>query len=626
MKPRNAVFLALGVVAGFLAWLVLAVGDPTEREAEEIAVVAPEAEIEAEEEVPAIEDLEAETRSFAAVPSDETPQAGTTAIAPPSPDSAIVRGFLRDAGTSEPLPEYALRIQDATGRWEDVLTDESGAFASGSPMAGGVLTITPFDDPSHHRRQPVISVERAVVGGEAPGLELSVACGPTYRFSISPAGVAEPTALESLLFLRSPDDQRRLGPDPLRAGDPPWVRFAPLPQDFDRLERIEVRDEEGFWVGTSEVVPGMIAVVLEARAVLFGKAVDPEGAPVPNAGIRFEGTTLAGKPYERKATTDGSGEFRLRRLLAGTGSVSVRALRHVPEDAALRLQAGATTRQEFVLAPVPPAGAISGRIESETGAHQGEVSVHLRPLSGGAPADVQQVLRWEERGGKQVGLFDFQALPAGEYELEARANGWFSWEPSTLRVLPPHDGARFVLRDALVHARFAFRARDAETAADLGGVFASWSLSGGRIGSSRVRNDEPLLTGFPIDRGFRWRVDRTGYAPAFGDEKAFAVEERREGNLWRVAEIELRPGWGEVFRVIRRGNRKPISGAQILLDGMPAGKTKGDGTCFVTAKEKPRTVEIEYREWKVAAPPDLRPAWRRKEKRFVEIEAVSGRR
>jgi len=620
--------ISLGAVAGLLTWLVFAIGDRVEvqEEIEEASpLVAEVAEEDPElEPAPYLEAEEVETvRTVAPGEPIAQPQPGATAIPEPSPDSAPVRGFLRDSGTGEPLPLYSLRIQGSAGPWEDVMTGEDGRFTTGSPIAGSTISITPFDDPSHRRSLPVIRVERLVEHGTAPDLDLSVAAGPTYRLSISPANAVVPTALTASLRLRNPDDARNLGPAPLRAGDPPWVRFAPVPRDFDQCDRIEVRDEEGIWFGSTKVsalrgvVPGFVDVVLDARAVLVGKVVDREGRPIAGANVVFEGVAASGRTYQRRASTREGGEFRFEHLYGGSGTLALRSLRHIGQDAALRLVPGAITQQDFILAPHPPAGAIRGRLESETGRYESDVTIVLRPLSGKELFEKQKV-RWERSSGRLAGVFGFEALPAGEYEIAVRDGGWFTWSPQSLTLSPPFESARFVVHDDLAHAEFAFRARDGETGADLD-VFAWWNVRGGSSGSKRLPSGNSFLTRFPLERGFRWRLDRQGYRPAFGDERAFAVEEMRAGGLWKIAEVELTPGWGEVYRVVRRNNKKPIAGARILLDGREAGTTKPDGTCFVTAREKPRTVEIDYRGWRISSPVDMRPAWKRKEKRFVEI-------
>lgn len=634
MRARGAAIVALGVAAAFLLWLGFAVGDRAEPElevlvppaVEETPAIEPAAdEVELDlDSAPALEAEEIEATRVAEAVVPEAP--AITAIAPPAPDTAVVRGLLRDAATGEPLPVYSLRIQDSSMRWEDVMTDESGRFATGSPMVGGTIRITPFDDPGHKRGVQSIAVEWPVAGGEARDLDVSVASGPTYRLAITPADAAVPTTFVAFLRVGNVDEAGSVGQEPVRAGEPPWVRFAPVPKEFDRCDRLEIRDKEGLWMGSAKasalggVVPGIVEIVLDARAVLLGKAVDLSGNPVPGASLVFEGVSDSGKAYERKKTTRFDGQFRMEYVAAGSGTLSLRSLRHVEQAAAIRLQAGAVTQQDFILAPLASAGAIRGRVESETGDYEGEVEVVLRPLSSVASSEKLKI-RWESKDGRRVGVFEFEALPAGEYEIAARSAGWLGWEPNVVVTSPPSEVARFVVRDAVALADFAFRARDAETGAAID-TFAWWNVPGGASSSKRLGAGERFLIRFPLERDFRWRLDRQGYRPKFGDEKAFAVEEPHRAGVWKIAEVELEPGWGEVFRVIGRGNKKPVEGAKVLLDGREAGTTNKDGRCTVSARERPKKVEIAYRDWRVVSSVDLRPAWRRKEKRFVEVQVA----
>lgn len=647
MKSTRAALAGLGIAAALVLWLAFGIGgrggdeesgprDRLEAELEEEAAGGGrEEELEGAPALALEPDPEGGTRepSWAASETGTPPSA--TAVAASAADAAIVAGLLVDAGTSEPLPHYALRIQDSAKRREDLLTDERGRFRTGSPMADGTIRVTPFDDPAHARALPEIAVERRVVDGEAADVDLSVPCGPTYLLSIASSEAVVPTTLAARLRIRSPDDVRDLGPEPVRAGDPPWVRFAPVPADYDRCDRLELRSQDGLWLGSTGastlagVAPGLARVELEARAVLAGKVVDSGGTPVAGASVAFEGTTASGKPYGRKTGTRGDGSYRCEFLSEGTGTVSVRSLGHLPQEAAIRVIGRATTQQDFVLAALPPAGAIRGSVASETGTYRGQVDVVLKAVGGADPAArppprTTSVL-WEEKDGRAVGAFDFESLPAGEYELSVRDGTWFTWLPRTWNASPPSEDVRFVVHDDLAHAEFVFRPRDAETGAALDASYAWWSVQGAASGSKEVRADDAFLARFPIDRSFRWRLDRAGYRPAFGDEKAFAVEDVRDGRIRRIAEVDLAPGWGEVFRVVRRGNQKPIAGAKILLDGREAGTTKRDGTCLVGARERPDKVDVAYRDWKVESPVDLRPAWRRKEKRFVEIQVVQRR-
>jgi hypothetical protein len=643
MKPGHLVIGALALLAALVVGLEIGLrGKPGPPDGK-FALPGPEIDgtngQEASEPVPTLEPVPAQVEEASEEPAREEiapPQEAVTAIASPSPDSAPVHGLLTDSATGEPLPLYLLRIRDEAGRREDVSTDERGRFATGAPMRGGTLHIVPLDDPRHRRPAQEIARERSVQSSDAPDIDLSVPSGPTYRFAIAPPGAVEATELSARLRVASIDDRRSLDPELLRApasGDAPWVRFVPVPEEFDRAEAIELASRDGLWAGEGKasivrgIAPGIVDVVLEARAVLQGKLVDTGGGAVEGASVVFDGTTVAGRPMRRATASGKDGSFRFDFLREGNGTVSVRSLRHAPQDAAVRLLATNLTTQDLLLQPLPPAGAIRGRLESETGTYNPGIEVVLRPiasaaLSGGGPREATARVRWEEAGGRQFGRFEFEGLPAGKYELAVRDNNWFPWEPRSVTVSPPSEETRFLAHDDIAHAVFAFRARDADAGARLDGFFASIEVKGGPAWSRRLSFEDRALVRFPLERSFRWRLDQEGYRPAFGNEKAFAVEEMRGGRVWRFAEIDLKPGWGEVFKVVRRGNNKPIQGAKVLLDGREAGTTQGDGTVAVEARDRPGRVEVVYRDWRTSGPVDLRPPWRRREKRFVLLSMV----
>src|SRR5262249_46585761 len=131
------------------------------------------------------------------------------------------------------------------------------------------------------------------------------------------------------------------------------------------------------------------------------------------------------------------------------------------------------------------------------------------------------------------------------------------------------------------------------------------------------RPGTPALARFPIGQPFRWRLDLEGYRTATGDEKAFAIEETQDGRTRRIAEVDLVRGWGEVFRVSSKSKGRPIAGATIVLDGRESGTTGGDGFVLVGAPERPDRVEVRYKDWVLAEPLDLRAAWIRRQKWFV---------
>jgi hypothetical protein len=135
-------------------------------------------------------------------------------------------------------------------------------------------------------------------------------------------------------------------------------------------------------------------------------------------------------------------------------------------------------------------------------------------------------------------------------------------------------------------------------------------------------SNQVLIDHMPYDRKMTWRVDKEDYQPAFGDETSFVAEEMRGDLKVHCAEINLDPGWGDVFLVAvqQRGGGSPIEGAHILLDGRDAGVTGKDGTVRVFAKRKPARVECTYKDWSVAGRIDLAPPWMRGNRNTIRVE------
>jgi hypothetical protein len=549
-----------------------------------------------------------------------------TSVPTPPPDSAPLRGLLTDAATGEALPFYLLRVTDGSRRREDLFTDEQGRFASASPTPSGTIRIQPMDTVLHPRSLPEIVREHRVTNGAAPDFNLAVASGPTFRLAITPADAIPPTEFRARLNVAGPGYQRAtIADEPVRtplSGEAPWVRFAPVAEDFDHADWIEIQSRDGLWVGrgTAAAVRGValdpVPVQLDARAVLEGKVVDAAGTPVPDADLSLFNDPTNEKRLVGSRRSDKDGRFRFEALRGGPGRLTVKTLRHGPKEASVRLPAGFVATQDFVLEQLPVAGDIRGRLESETGTYASRVEVSLSVKeSRSAKARV----RWEEIEGRKIGLFEFTALPAGTYALRVEDDSWLRWDPKTLTVSPPSAEARFVAHDDLALADFAFRARDADNGAKLDGVLAAIQVKDRRGVWRRLAYEAPALERFPLELHFTWRLDLDGYRPAVGDEKVFSLEETRGGRVWRFAEVDLERGWQDTFRILGGPKRKPLAGATVRLDGRDAGTSGKEGLVTVRASEKPRLIEVIYRDWKPTEPIVLRPAGRRGDPEIVKL-------
>jgi hypothetical protein len=629
--------LFLLFLAGVGAFLVFGIGSAPEPEPEASAASAAADETAPDAETPAsTEETPAPEPAREQLPQSDA-GSGTSVPAPP-PDSAPLRGLLSDVATGEPLPFYLLRVSDASGKREDLFTDEQGRFASASPTPSGTIRIQPMDTVLHPRSLPEIVREHRVANGEAPDVDLSVPSGPTYRLAITPTDAVPPTEFRAKLFvINAFSAHANIDGEPVRtalAGEAPWIRFEPVPEDYDRAERIELQSRDGFWVGGAKVAaargvaPDSVAVQLEARAVLEGRVVDAAGAVVAGASLTLIDEAVSKARVVGTRQTDKDGRYRYEALKEGAGTLKVATLRHEPQAAAVRLPAGFVATQDFVLQPLASAGDIRGRLESETGSFLSPIDVTLRARESaataqGVPWEARCRVRWEEVEGRHVGRFEFTALPVGTYEVRVNdvRDSWLRWNPRSLTASPPSSELRFVVHDDLALAEFAFRARDADNGAKLDGVLAALDVKERRGVWRKLAYEAPVLERFPLELRFTWRLDLEGYRPAAGDEKVFSLEETRDGRVWKFAEVDLERGWQEALRILGGPKRKPLSGASVRLDGRDAGTSGNDGMVTVRSPERPRLIEVIYRDWKPTEPVALRPAGRRGDPEIVRMVA-----
>lgn len=590
---------------------------------------------------PAVDEARLEEPGGSALLEDEDRAEGVAReeIAPPPPPTAAVasdapaapvRGTVRDAATGEPLPGFLLRVEQAGERRAEVTTDETGRFATAEAIQVGPIRIHALDHRLRRRSPPAFDRVHEVRDGAPTELDLAVPSGPTYRLALAPVGSFAAADLEARLRVVSDENRSSTPLEPVREGNPAWVRFTPIQAEFERAAAIEVRSRDGLWTGEAAVsavrgvVPGVVALTLEARAVLAGRLTDAEGTPIQGANVALEGTTLAGARLQRSASTDSDGRYRLDYVRAGNGVVTAWSVRHAVQEAPVVLSAAQVAERDFSLLALPPAGAIRGVVRSETGTYRRSIRVVLGPTSDKEPgftefAPIVVQPSWETVDGRLQAEFEFPALPAGRFQVSMRGDGWLEWEPRRLVASPPTESVSFLVRDDVSLADFFVRVRDADNGAPITSFHVTSSGSPGLAGAVWGNDEVRLIERFPLDRRFRWRVDRYDYRPAWGDEAEFSRVETRDGRVVRIADVALRPGWGDLFRVVQRGNNRPIEGATILLDGRPAGTTGKDGTAKVDAPRKPDRVEVTWKDWRVAGAIDLRPAWKRDDKQRILV-------
>jgi hypothetical protein len=361
-----------------------------------------------------------------------------------------------------------------------------------------------------------------------------------------------------------------------------------------------------------------VNVKLDAMASLSGRVLDDTGGALSRARVELREVNPGARERRRDTTTDDDGNYRFDFARPGEYLVSAATLRNARNELPASLASKDVKTLDLVLAPKPPVGAIRGEVVTLTGASTPKATITLG-ISGGDRAipSLQTTLSWTTVDGRKVGRFEFLALPEGAFTLRVEKDDWLKWEPRQMEVRAPREDIRIVVNDDLATCDYAVRARDRDNGLTLDKVRLWIEFVDGPQRERRAGFGEIVERAVPLERRFKWRLDRPGYRSARGDETAFAIEEHVDGRIVRVMELDLAPGWGDVVRAVRRDGRGPIEGVEVLVDGRSVGKTAKDGTLKLALADPPTKIEAVHPKWALAGQADLRPAWRRDDRKYV---------
>jgi hypothetical protein len=201
--------------------------------------------------------------------------------------------------------------------------------------------------------------------------------------------------------------------------------------------------------------------------------------------------------------------------------------------------------------------------------------------------------QWSEESGRKVARFLFPDLPGKTFRVRPQKDDFFAWDPPQLLLQPPAEEARILIRDGGPNASLAFRVKDAQTGEPVPGFELTLEFPGSTTPARRMgaRSGQAFLEHLPLERALAWRVEAPDHVPALGELAAFQLSEPREDGELRVCELELRPGWGEAYRFLDARSRKPMSGIEVLLDGVAAGVSDEQGELLVRAPARPARIE-----------------------------------
>jgi len=577
--------------------------------------------------------------------------------------AAPVRGRLVDERTGETVPDYVIEIfgpqvAEATEgdradygfstpmsvrvppylRFDSVLTDADGRFASSVSFEAGTLSIDTRDHPRLEVR-PDFHWEYRHEFHDAqhpPERDVPIPVGPTYRFDLAlPEGleVDDFVVVVPVLLATSREMHRmRLDvpemasfpffqgltlPEPealLREGEPLWARFrepifSPVETDANGFFPLRVRSRDGLWAGEAlvdsvvGVYPELVPVTLSPRGAIEGTVVDGDRHPVPTAWIRVEPVSGAPRPPE-EAGADRDGRFAFRWLPAGEYEVSVETDRYRPWSQRVTVAGGSVVPLDVNLVADLPLGSISGELRSRSGTQRRLWTGLLLQSLANPTFTSERMAKYRERDGELVAPFAFEDLPVGEYELQLVLMDNQPWDARTKVLTAPAEGVVFTCLDDVPTYELVVRCVDAETGEPLEGAQSRVRVTGPGQGywlredmDSVMRQTQGLREQryglVPEDARLEWIVGAPGHGLARGDESAMRIE-----SGVGVVETRLTPGFGQFFLVTThdRGLR-PIAGVELLADGASIGRTDERGVVFLEGEEEPARIEFRYPGW-----------------------------
>ncbi len=532
-----------------------------------------------------------------------------------------VRGTLVDARTRELLPNYLLRFHDRVHA-EDVVTDAQGRFESSTAFLFGRVRFDPLDHAQRSHPQPSQQAELGPDSdaprepdGAAAAREfaLEVASGPTFFLDISPKERALPELLRARLEIFDTEDEQRvrLGPEPVRSGDTPWVRFPPGEERFSRALALDVQSLDGVWSGSAKVQdargvrPGLVSISLAAQAALTGRVRNAQsGEPVADAIVVLQPDPPGAKNTKSRSTrSDAQGAYHFDFTPPARYTLATRKLRYEVQSTPLELVSGQASTLDVSLALQPPAGSIRGEVSTVTGISTPKARIVLSAAAGERGPPLKLDASWTSTDGRKVARFEFPNLPEGSYKIGVEKDDWFRWEGVNQSCSPPREDVRLVVHDDVILCDYVFSAADFDNGLALDDVHVWFNFKDGpqreRMGGARA----VLERGVPIDREFHWRVDRAGYVSQRGDQTAFIEGAPRDGRIQRVLDVALQPGWGDVVRAVRADGKGPVADVEVLADGRSAGKTGKDGTLRAGLEAQgsqlhPASIDAARRRWR----------------------------
>jgi hypothetical protein len=521
---------------------------------------------------------------------------------------AKLHAQLFDTRTGELVPHYLVDVATRDSSHEHLFTDDQGVFETSGEYPEGVLRLTFNDiippDEGANERRPCYRLDLDFDGqpSDTPRA-LQIPVGPTYFIEIEAPPEVDKNTLGVLLRASHTDDEGLPGGPrtPLRFNELTWARFRPefvgWSESFPHV-KLGVRSRDGLWYGESAVDSTVgiysrrVPIQLEARGHMLGRVRERGGAPIAGATVTLRGLDQRDANRLRASMkSSGNGLFEFELLPPGRYLVSAISDSHDLATVEVSVLLGRRTEPEITLDRAAIGGAIAGRLVApHAPKYQGiKAAIWSRNPSG---RSFSEPITMRSEGGRWIGEFRFDDVPAGDYELSLTSVADVS--PSYMRVSPPAEGLEFTLLDPRTPLHVVFSAIDAKTGAAISPLSALLLSSGCDNSTWQLDREWNAIVHFgELDPGARWMVSADGYAAAWGDSSAITGLPAQP-----QVSAKLERGWGA--EIVAFGPHfVPLEGVKIALDGEIVGATDADGVLRAQRSTKPSNVAAAYRDWHV---------------------------
>jgi RNA polymerase sigma-70 factor (ECF subfamily) len=483
------------------------------------------------------------------------PPANRVALAPLDPDStsltdeSAVTGSVRGPD-GQPLRAFALRLSHAEPGenpvWSEpelLCTDDAGHFASLHTYPKGTIRISLIDHPGMRiaerlarQHQEFSAAMTGVSRDWMPGqgsVDLKATVGPSCSLGLSGLGELKPDLLTGSL---EPVEEEPWGalPEawvamaPVRAGEPPWIRFPDLRGSVqgERPWRMRIESADGLVAGEVQVqlehgaLPASVTIALAPSArldvtlVTGAQTVDPSLALEPLAG----GERRPMLPVSVEALAGGGREVRFTRTALPPGTyqvlVSIDAVDQLVDT--VTLVASESASRTIDLGATPASTRVAGELRSKSGTLQELMTVCIKDAAGKFLH--REPVQWVQQGSEWIAPFAIDNLPAQVCELELVSMGSRRrWSALPMHFVPPQTGLLLVCDDVEPVRVLCIRVHDAGTGAPIGGS--------GTIALAGCETSETMFSGGKGSTSFldvppgaltEWYASAEGYVPRWG--------------------------------------------------------------------------------------------------------------